>query len=136
MQGRYELKFPMPVTGKAGVVEAAKHALLPDPHGVGAVYRVSSTYFDSPDLSAYWEKVDGERVRKKFRLRYYAVEGEAGAETATGAFMEIKHRINNTVFKERVKLTDAGATAILTDAAELARLPEHLVECTGCSRRP
>ena len=42
--------------------------------------------------------------------------------------MEIKHRINNTVFKERLRLTDAGATAILADAAQLGELPAHLAD--------
>jgi hypothetical protein len=118
----------VPLTEKEHVMAAARHAVQADPHGVGAVYRVSSQYFDTPDLSAYWEKVDGERVRRKYRLRYYSVEGEGGAEQAKGAFMEIKHRINNTVYKERVKLTDAGATAILANSEELKNLPEHLAE--------
>ena len=42
--------------------------------------------------------------------------------------MEIKHRINNTVYKQRVPLSDDGATAILSDGKELARLENHVLD--------
>lgn len=122
---RYELKFPLDHERKAALLERGLHALVPDAHGVEAVYRVSSVYFDTRDYACYREKLDGERVRRKFRLRYYTVDAD-GTPPVRDAFFEIKHRINNTVYKERVRLTDAGASAILADAGELADLPRHL----------
>jgi SPX domain protein involved in polyphosphate accumulation len=123
---RYELKFPIHVAQKRRIVELARHGLIEDPHGTNAAYRVSSTYFDTPDLLAYREKLDGEAIRRKFRLRYYSVEGAHGPAVGQ-AFMEIKHRTGNTGRKDRVPLTDAGAAAILEDATELRRVRAHVV---------
>ncbi|MCA8921849.1 MAG: polyphosphate polymerase domain-containing protein [Planctomycetes bacterium] len=126
VKGRYELKFPIDRALVPEIVAAAKHGLVVDEHTTNAVYRVSSLYFDTADLLAYWEKVDGERVRKKFRLRYYSVSEGLRDNLVQGAFMEIKHRINNTVFKERLELSDEGASAILADPSELRHLERHL----------
>ena len=122
---RYELKFPMHVSQKQRVVALARQGLVEDSHGTNAAYRVSSTYFDTPDLRAYREKLDGEAIRRKFRLRYYSVEGSKGPAVGS-AFMEIKRRAGNVGHKDRILLTDAGAEAILSDAAELTRLHQHV----------
>jgi len=127
VKGRYELKFPIERALAPKIVEACKPGLVVDEHTTNSTYRVSSLYFDSADLIAYWEKVDGERVRKKFRLRYYSVSEGLHDNLVQGAFMEIKHRINNTVFKERLPLSDSGASAILADPSELRHLERHLL---------
>jgi SPX domain protein involved in polyphosphate accumulation len=122
---RYELKFPIHVSQKRRVIELARQGLVADSHGTDAAYRVSSMYFDTPGLLAYRQKLDGEAVRRKFRLRYYAIDGANGLAVSS-AFMEIKHRDGNTGYKDRLALTDAGAEAILHDASELLRLNEHV----------
>jgi hypothetical protein len=125
LTSRYELKFLVTAAQKDRFLEAARDGLAEDPHGSQAVYWISSVYFDTPWLGAYWDKLDGVRVRKKFRLRRYAIwEGET--LEWHGAFMEIKHRRNNTIYKERVQLRDAAVDAILADATELTRLDRHL----------
>ena len=123
---RYELKFPVTLSQKLAFMSDISSGLVADPNGISATYRVSSMYFDTDELQAYWQKMDGEALRKKYRLRFYtaALEGEQRIQTA---FMEIKHRINDLVFKERVKLTDDGANCILADARELANLDRHVV---------
>ena len=55
----------------------------------------------SPDLSAYWSKLDGLKFRRKLRLRIYP--GKDIRTVKTG-FVEIKQRINRTVQKRRVIL--------------------------------
>jgi SPX domain protein involved in polyphosphate accumulation len=127
LQRRYELKFPLGMAAKAALLERGAHALRADPHGIEAVYRVSSQYFDTPDYSCYREKLDGERARRKFRLRYYTVR-PSDEPPVRDAFFEIKHRVNNTVYKERVRLTDEGASAILADASLLLRLEELVAQ--------
>lgn len=124
---RYELKFPISLTLKKQILEQLQHALVRDKNGLNAGYRVSSQYFDSPDLTAYREKLDGERVRKKYRLRYYT-RGEGEDVEISSAYMEIKHRINNTVYKERVRLRKDGAEAILADSRQLRQINEHVVD--------
>ncbi|MEM7560656.1 MAG: polyphosphate polymerase domain-containing protein [Planctomycetota bacterium] len=122
-EGRYELKFVVDAKQRADFLDACRSGLMPDPHGKDAVYRVSSVYFDTSDFAAFWEKMDGEAVRSKYRLRFYSLAGNA---TVDAAFMEIKHRIHNTVYKQRLRLTNDGAMAILEDASALARIDELL----------
>ncbi|MEO7154584.1 MAG: polyphosphate polymerase domain-containing protein [Planctomycetota bacterium] len=129
---RYELKFPMGVEGIQAFLAEARGGLEQDEHGREAAYRVSSQYFDTPDQAAYREKQDGEAVRKKLRLRFYSIDPGDPGDRSSGprvrmAFMEIKHRVDNTVFKERLGLTDEGAQAILSDSRELARIEQHIV---------
>jgi len=129
MQGRFELKYIVDGETKQRFLDAVQENVSADPHGQNAIYRVSSLYFDTPDFRAVWEKLDGESVRRKFRLRYYSIDhGKADSVQVSNAFMEIKHRINNTVYKQRVPLSDDGATAILSDGKELARLENHVLD--------
>jgi SPX domain protein involved in polyphosphate accumulation len=121
---RYELKFLVTGSEKERLIQAASPGLEPDPHGQDAVYGISSLYFDTPCLQAYWEKLDGVAIRKKFRLRRYAVLN-AATPVWGAAFMEIKHRRNNTVYKERVPVAESGLEAILEEPSELARLDRH-----------
>ncbi len=125
--GRYELKYVITPEQRHALVSATQDALRPDPHGTNAIYRVSSVYFDTGDFAAYWEKIDGESIRRKYRLRFYGAAGSCQDEPGAGvgaAFMEIKHRIHNTVYKQRVRLSTQGALAILSDARQLGRLRE------------
>lgn len=124
MIGRYELKYIIDSATRASFLREAQHGLIADPNGQNAIYRVSSVYFDTPDFSAYWEKLDGEGVRRKYRLRYYTPDS-ADQEIGT-AYMEIKHRVQNTVYKQRVQLTEAGALAILNNGQELAEISKHV----------
>ena len=122
---RYELKFVVTASQKDHFLRAAREGLEGDPHGTDARYCVSSLYFDTACLKAYWDKLDGVAIRKKYRLRRYAVL--EGSDLCWGAaFMEIKHRRNNTVYKERVPIDPAGLEVILRSPRELARLERHL----------
>ena len=118
-EGRYELKFVVDAKQRADFLDACRSGLKADPHGEDAVYRVSSVYFDTSDFAAFWEKMDGEAVRSKYRLRFYSLAENA---TVDAAFMEIKHRIHNTVYKQRLRLTNEGAMEILEDASALSRI--------------
>ncbi len=127
---RFEFKFLIDAKQKKRVLDSVRHALREDPNGQSAVYRVSSQYFDTKGLSAYWEKLDGEAVRKKFRLRYYSIDGD-GNPRVKNAFMEIKHRVNQGVYKERVRLTDEGAETILSNGKSLQSIDEYVQENNG-----
>ena len=121
IQGRYELKFPVETAEKDRFLSAVREELEPDPHCVDSAYRVSSLYFDSADLRAYWEKLDGEEIRSKYRLRFYSRESSEQIDLESATF-EIKHRVNNTVYKERAKLTAAGAEALLSGRRTVAEV--------------
>lgn len=62
-------------------------------------YCVRSVYLDTPRLLFYNEKLDGVKIRKKLRIRVYD-----SLEANSVAFLEIKRKIENTVFKERARI--------------------------------
>lgn len=99
---RFELKY----VADRRLVEAFRQELpgklARDPHGVDGFYPIWSTYYDSPDLRFYWEKFDGEKFRRKLRIRHYGTPGELTGDTPV--FAEIKQRVNRVTQKRRVRL--------------------------------
>ncbi|MBC8465739.1 polyphosphate polymerase domain-containing protein [bacterium] len=63
-------------------------------------YTVRSIYLDDRDMRFYYEKMDGVKIRKKVRIRTYNT-----AEDNFPAFLEIKRKFNDFIYKERVKTT-------------------------------
>lgn len=117
MSERFELKFRIAAAVKNRLLESSREGLEPDPHGRQGVYRVTSQYYDTPDLEAYWEKLDGVPFRRKFRLRFYDREPRPGS-----VFLEVKSRSYETIHKSRVLLDPELAARLLEDPAELHRL--------------
>ncbi len=94
---RFELKYLLHHTEVRRLAETMAPHVRSDPHGgADGRYRVSSLYYDSPGLRCYWEKVDGEKARRKVRIRTYGDRPEVG-------FLEIKERYDQTVRKRRVR---------------------------------
>lgn len=60
-------------------------------------YTVRSIYFDTADYACYFEKVEGIKHRKKFRLRAYGQSDEASANV----FFEIKRKFEHPILKNR-----------------------------------
>ena len=61
--------------------------------------KIRSIYFDSPDLSSYDEKRNGDNLKVKLRLRWY---GEAiNPDGTTRAFLEAKYRLGSARRKLR-----------------------------------
>lgn len=104
--GRYEIKFVMPLDKMNSIRRAISELLDPDEHNGNHGYHVHSLYFDSPDLDWFWEKVEGERIRTKMRIRIYPEESLQASETA---FVELKLKTGNIVHKRRVALATSRA---------------------------
>ena len=106
---RYELKYLLSdAQARAFRADLATHS-SPDPHSGGEGYPVYSLYWDAPELTCFWEKLDGEKYRRKLRFRRYA--------TGDQAFVEIKQRIDRTVQKRRTRLDLAEALALFDRGA-------------------
>ena len=120
---RYELKFLVGAEAKNALLKLCEEGLDPDPYGEQGVYRVSSLYYDSPRFDAYWEKLDGVRNRAKYRLRYYGEE-----PLKSKAFFEIKHRWDQTVFKERIPLKEGALEPLFTDPSAIYSLHDYVGE--------
>lgn len=74
-------------------------------------YCVRSIYLDTDSLLFYHEKIDGIRIRKKLRVRVYN-----DIEARSPAFLEIKRKFENTVFKERIKIPLPHTATVLNGA--------------------
>ncbi len=114
---RFELKFLLHHAQVEELFGRIEPHVRADAHGDEAgSYRVTSLYFDSPDLSCYWEKIDGEKYRRKVRVRTY---GAAAAD----AFVEIKQRYNLAVQKRRARVPLMQVRAAMT-SIERGDFPE------------
>jgi hypothetical protein len=98
---RFELKYLVHTAERDAIRLELGANMRPDPHGAGGAYRVTSLYYDSPDLTCFWAKLDGIKFRRKVRLRIYGADADAADFPAMA---EIKQRINRTVQKRRLRL--------------------------------
>jgi SPX domain protein involved in polyphosphate accumulation len=104
---RYELKYLLDRPRAQAFLADIEGYCRPDPHAdQERGYSVYSLYWDSPELDCFWEKIDGQKYRRKLRLRRYT-DGEH-------AFLEIKQRIDRTVQKRRTRLPLELAARVFT----------------------
>lgn len=83
-------------------------------------YYVRSLYYDNRQRRNYYEKIDGVKSRRKYRLRTYAPAQDA----TVPVFLEEKNRIDNRVFKYRTNL-DPDSVSELDDEGDVLRLKER-----------
>lgn len=106
---RYELKYVLHHELAREVLATLAPYVRRDPNAeADGFYKVTSLYLDSPDLRCYWEKLDGEKFRRKVRVRRYGAR-------STRAFVEIKQRLNLGVGKRRTVLPLAEAERTIRD---------------------
>lgn len=123
-QGRFELKYAVPVTVLPRILEVAGEHMVPDSHGTplaggGLGYVVHSTYYDTDDLIDYTSRLCDQRVRRRMRVRTYGAPGQRQP-----VFLENKRKLDNQVIKQRALVSDADEWKTLGD------MPwEVLAEC-------
>jgi len=71
-------------------------------------YVVRSIYYDTPSLEYYFRKEAGFIIRKKIRLRGYD-EYDPGKTV----FFEIKRKLNNRIYKERIPVKFSNVSKFL-----------------------
>jgi hypothetical protein len=99
---RREYKYLAPV----GILDNLRSAIMPyveiDKYAEmrpNKEYCVRSIYYDNSKLDAYYEKVEGIKIRNKVRIRCY---NEPNGKNI--AFLEIKRRLENFIDKHRSPL--------------------------------
>jgi hypothetical protein len=80
-------------------------------------YIVRSLYFDDAARTHYYEKIDGQLDRKKYRLRTYTHDDDGEVPI----FLEMKGRYNQRVYKQRARIERADLGAFL-DPYRLAEI--------------
>jgi hypothetical protein len=127
--GRYERKYVVTEPAAAAVRRFVAAYMTPDPHMDAAEpwgYRIHSLYLDSPYLALYRQTAEGIKNRFKLRIRFY--DEDAGSP----AFLEIKRRNANTIFKQRAVVSKQAAEHLVCGY----RLgPADLIEPGGRSVR-
>ncbi len=144
LPSRVERKYvlPQPRTRSAGAW--LRHACRPAPqYATGAV---SSCYFDTPNLDAYYESADGSLDKAKVRLRWYDEPSPPAADAAgpdadaeMTAFLELKGRRGAESWKRRMPITlprDAGGAPVLPGPAQLTDLLARLGYAAPAPLRP
>jgi SPX domain protein involved in polyphosphate accumulation len=99
---RYEFKFILLRRVRERIEKEISGFMRYDGHASGdgeKSYFVRSLYFDTKDNENFYDKIDGVKNRKKFRLRTYSpVFG------ASPIYLELKNRKINRVSKKRVRI--------------------------------
>ncbi|MDP8206861.1 MAG: polyphosphate polymerase domain-containing protein [Candidatus Electryonea clarkiae] len=111
---RIENKYRVPIDMLDNIRERILPYMEHDDYCVdveGNRYPVCSVYLDTPDNRFYYEKHSGNMVRKKLRIRGYNEVGNDGI-----VFLEIKRKIENTIFKERTGIYFSDTVKLLNGA--------------------
>jgi hypothetical protein len=109
---RYEFKYLLPLhlreTIEAEVQQFMRYDGFVNPD-LENQYLVRSLYLDNADASNFYEKVDGLKTRRKYRLRTYTTDIMAPSPL----FLEMKGRHNQRTYKHRVQLAPDDLPLIL-----------------------
>ena len=102
MASRYEYKYLVPndlidkIREEVSPFMELDNFAIDHPDGQ---YTVRSIYYDSPKFECYKEKLDGVKIRNKYRVRGY---NNPSGKSIT--FLEIKHKDTNCISKSRAPL--------------------------------
>ncbi len=88
---RYEFKFLLNKKKAEQIESEIKNFMILDPNAeknISKKYFVRSLYFDTPNYTNFYDKVDGIKLRKKFRIRSYNNK----RKKSSNIFLEMKGR--------------------------------------------
>ncbi len=98
------------------IMEVDKNAVNPS-----NTYYIRSLYFDDPNSSAYYEKLDGVLYRKKYRIRMYNND-----ESLIKLERKLKH--NNMTSKDQVKISKDVCDSILKNNIDIINAHSDLMK--------
>jgi len=99
MAKRLEYKYLVPISLADSIREDMRPYVAMDQFAEkqnAKEYTVRSVYYDTPRFDCYSEKIEGLKVRKKFRIRGYDIPDKNSV-----VFLEIKRKYNNFIDKDR-----------------------------------
>jgi len=107
---RFEMKYLITEGCARAIRDFALSYLEPDEHdnpAEGFEYAVHSLYLDSPSLALCRATMQGQKNRFKLRIRYYDDLADSPA------YLEVKRRLNDVIFKQRCAVRKSGIARIL-----------------------
>lgn len=121
---RYEFKYLLG-SGQRQVVEQEISQLMEtDDHidpDLDDQYFVRSLYFDTPGHSAFYEKTDGIKSRRKFRIRTYGNSSNG----KTPLLLEEKGRHNERTYKTRIQIALEHLPTFLRNPIGVLDIPQY-----------
>ena len=118
---RHELKYYLSNTASLELEQRLSHILNSDAHNTNKNgYMVRSLYFDSITDECLFDKQSGIKDRQKYRLRIYD-------PASNSVKFEIKHKINNQVYKETVTIDRNLAEQFIRGDFHKMKLPDNPV---------
>ena len=106
MQFRHEVKHEISQSDAAILRQRLRAIMKPDAHCKDGFYHIRSLYFDNIYDKALREKLDGIKVREKYRIRIYNSDSSL-------IRLERKFKNNNLGFKESALLSEDEVKAII-----------------------
>jgi hypothetical protein len=106
---RYEKKYLLTTAQYQTIRKALERYMQPDEYGQSTVCNV---YYDTPDFALVRASIEQPVYKEKLRVRSYGIPGEDDK-----VFIEIKKKYEGVVYKRRVHMTEAEASAYLNDGA-------------------
>lgn len=103
---RQEHKYLLPITDSLRQLATVSQIMQADPNNGLRGYRVRSLYFDTPEDTDFYSKVDGLELRRKLRLRIYS-------PSAAFALLELKQKEGGFQKKRSLKLKREDAKRLI-----------------------
>ncbi|MBQ4207128.1 MAG: polyphosphate polymerase domain-containing protein [Clostridia bacterium] len=103
---RHEYKCRISQSDKAALISRLSLIMSDDPHYGREPYHIRSLYFDNVYDKALTERMNGQQVREKFRIRYY--NSDSGY-----IMLEKKSKRNGLCLKESCRLSAEEAQRIV-----------------------
>lgn len=100
----HELKFPVSAGQLVILQQMVQGLAVPDRNGCNGCYEVFSQYYDSHDFRFFRDKINGEYIKTKVRLRLYRDEMRREWHSPG---LEVKQRRGSLVTKFRLDLESA-----------------------------
>jgi len=126
---RFEFKYQLPLQIIEGMIPEFLKYMEFDPYTKNLpnhAYTVRSLYYDSTGLDCYWQKVDGQRTRKKLRIRFY----QSDIDLKMPVFLEIKRKYNIVVVKDRLVMDLKQCQEILLENKIAANISDESQKST------
>lgn len=99
---RKELKFLIDESQRRQLEQVFAQRMLPDPFGHSSIRNI---YYDTPDFRLIRRSLEKPIYKEKLRLRCYGDDGPV--------FLEVKKKYKGIVYKRRIRVSEAQATAFL-----------------------
>ena len=112
---RHELKFIIDEGTRLVLLSRLAPLTVPDPHGAGGGYRVTSLYFDDIYGSGYFDKINGVETRRKFRVRAYDLDPSHISLEAKHKDGEFVSKVSNPLTREQYDALLKGDCSFMKD---------------------